>query len=677
MLKALLLLLCLLAATALRAQVWKPIGPPGGDVRALAADPSHLDRIFLGTADGHIFGSEDSGEHWSLLGRASARFDAVITAIVIDPRNSNVLFASSWTRDDVAGGGVFRSLDGGHTWNSAGLAGQAVRVLVMAPSDPDTLVAGTLDGVYRSLDASKSWQRISPEYHAELRNFDALAIDPRDSQILYAGTFHLPWKTTDGGRTWNPIHEGMIDDSDVMSILIDRADSRRVYASACSGIYRSDDSAVQWRKIQGIPYTARRTYAITQDPEQPEKVYAATSEGLWKTANGGMTWSRTTPASWVVNAVVTAGGHSNRVLIGTEKFGVLSSEDGGEHFQDANAGFNHRQILALTPDPNHAGRLLAVLAHAPEPILLTEDDGETWSEPGPGLRADQPSRVYVAPDDTWWVSLSGGGLMRFDQGTKRWIQAGAIPREPANVKVGRSRRPAREQNDPPTSARRLTGVARSSVKAQAFMDIVADMAFSSKGWYAATNRGLLVSRDSGLTWTRTPVGGLVTVSIQSVRVSTNGLRIRIASQRGLVFSDDGGKSWTWHDAPPNSGDVLVLDTNLNDENRLIAMCSDGLYFSRDAGRAWQHVASGLPSTAVQDFSAKGSRFVAAMRTGGLYVSADSGNTWDRLTGAAGNTIFAAVSFSNTGGELMAASVTDGIYRVELLGSAARGANVVE
>jgi len=262
----------------------------------------------------------------------------------------------------------------------------------MAPSDPDILVAGTLDGVYRSLDASKSWQRISPEYHAELRNFDALAIDPRDSQILYAGTFHLPWKTTDGGRTWNPIHEGMIDYSDVMSILIDRADSRRVYASACSGIYRSDDSAVQWRKIQGIPYTARRTYAITQDPAQPEKVYAATSEGLWKTANGGMTWSRTTPASWVVNAVVTAGSRSNRVLIGTEEFGVLSSEDDGEHFQDANAGFHHRQILALTRDPNHAERLLAVLAHAPERILLTEDDGETWSAPGAGLGADQPAR---------------------------------------------------------------------------------------------------------------------------------------------------------------------------------------------------------------------------------------------------------------------------------------------
>ena len=387
-----LIVLMLLAATLARAQAWSPLGPPGGDVRALAADPARPARIFLGTADGHIFGSEDSGAHWTLLGRASSRLDAVITAIVVNPRDGNVLFASSWTRDAVAGGGVFRSIDGGRTWSAAGLAGQAVRALAVAPSDPNVLVAGTLDGVYRSLDAAKTWERISPEHHEELRNLDSLAVDPRDPQTIYAGTYHLPWKTADGGRTWHPIHEGMIDDSDVMSLLIDQGNSRLIYASACSGIYRSDDSAAQWRKIQGIPYTARRTYAITQDPKQPASVYAATSEGLWKTADGGMTWRRTTPESWVVNTVAVAEGSPGRVLIGTEELGVLASDDGGEHFQDANAGFEHRQILALGLDAKRPGRVLAVLAHAPEPILATEDVGRTWLPRGPGLRAEQALR---------------------------------------------------------------------------------------------------------------------------------------------------------------------------------------------------------------------------------------------------------------------------------------------
>ena len=83
-------------------------------------------------------------------------------------------------------------------------------------------------------------------------------------------------------------------------------------------------------------------------------MYAATSEGLWKTADGGMTWRRTTPESWVVNTVVVAEGNPGRVLIGTEELGVLASDDGGEHFQDANAGFEHRQILALGLDAEAA-----------------------------------------------------------------------------------------------------------------------------------------------------------------------------------------------------------------------------------------------------------------------------------------------------------------------------------
>src|SRR5580692_5750048 len=96
--------LVLSAAVAAQAQTWKPLGPTGGDVRVMAADPSRPGRIFLGAADGHIFGSEDSGAHWTLLGRAGTRFDAVITAILVDPRDANVLFASAWTQDVSAEG---------------------------------------------------------------------------------------------------------------------------------------------------------------------------------------------------------------------------------------------------------------------------------------------------------------------------------------------------------------------------------------------------------------------------------------------------------------------------------------------------------------------------------------------------------------------------------------------
>ena len=589
-----------------------------------------------------------------LLGRASLRPDAVITAIVVDPRDGRVLLASSWTRDSAAGGGVLRSADGGRTWSGAGLAGQAVRTLAMAPSDPRVLVAGTLDGVYRSLDAAKSWARISPEGHEELRNLDSLAIDPRDPQIIYAGTFHLPWKTTDGGRTWRPIHDGMIDDSDVMSLRIDEEDPRRIYASACSGIYRSEDGAALWRKIQGIPYTARRTYAITQDPKRPASVYAATSEGLWKTDDGGMTWRRTTPESWVVNTVVVADASSGRVLIGTEELGVLASADGGEHFQDANIGFNHRQILALGLDPARPGHLLAVVAHAPEPILVTDDDGRSWSALGPGLRAERVLRVYATPDGAWWATLSGGGLMRYDAGRKDWEQTGTVRGEAADAKNTASRNGRKSRLGRQSGTQRL-------------LEVVTDLAFASKDWYAATSGGLLVSSDRGATWTRKPVGSLPPLPVQSVLVSSNGDRIRVVSLRGIIFSENGGSSWDWHDLPLPSGGAVALDVQPGDENTLIATARNGLYISRDAGKTWQQAASGLPFAPVQGFAATGGVFVASMRTGGLYISSDSGRTWNRGPGILGDVFFAALSPSREAGEpglFFAASSTEGLYRVE-------------
>lgn len=622
----------------------------------MATDPSRPGRIFLGTADGHIFGSEDAGAHWTLLGRASARLDAVITAIIVDPRDAKVLFASAWTQDPSAGGGVFRSEDGGRIWHNAGLTGQAVRALAMAASDPDILVAGTLDGIYRSRDASKSWERISPEHHEELRNLDSLAVDPRDPQTIYAGTFHLPWKTTDGGRNWRPIHDGMIDDSDVMSLFIDGSNPGRIFASACSGIYRSNNGAGQWRKIQGIPYTARRTYAITQDPKNPASVYAATSEGLWKTSDGGLTWRRTTPQSWVVNTVVVAGGRPGRVLIGTEQLGVLSSDDDGEHFQDANGGFFHRQILSLALDEEHSGRILAVLAHAPEPIVATDDNGKSWLPLGPGLRTEQMLRVYASPDG-WWASIEHGGLMRYDTQKKSWQRAGVLTGEAAAIAA-------------PAARGSHTSVDKIRTGPRLLQQIVNDMAFSSDHWFAATDAGLLTSDDRGASWALKPVGPLTTLPVRSVRVSSNGQRLWVVSLRGLVFSNDGGASWVWHDLPLKAGGAITLDVDREDEATMISIARNGLYISRDAGNTWQQAGSGLPSTPVQDFAVAGSIFLASMRTGGLYVSSDSGRTWSRVSGTLADGFFPAVITRSDAGVIFAASATDGLYAVEWNGLAA-------
>ena len=98
------------------------------------------------------------------------------------------------------------------------------------------------------------------------------------------------------------------------------------------------------------------------------------------------------------------------MVIGTEKLGVLVSDDNGKHFRASNDGFYHRQIVALALDPAQSGRILAVLANAPDPILATQDGGRTWSPLGPGLGTGNLRHVYASPDG-WWASLGRGGLV--------------------------------------------------------------------------------------------------------------------------------------------------------------------------------------------------------------------------------------------------------------------------
>jgi len=638
--------LVLLMAMPAAAQIWRPMGPPGGDVRSLGADPNDPQRVYLGTSDGHIFESRNGGATWRIVGRVGEQNDGVVTAILVDPRDSRRLYAASWSRNGNGTGGVYRSFDNGITWVPAGLKGHAVRALAQAVSDPDVLVAGTLDGVYRSRNAGDSWERISPEGHEEIRNLDSVAIDPRNPDIIYIGTFHLPWKTTDGGRRWFPIHDGMIDDSDVFSIVIDRTNPRRIYASACSGIYRSDNAGELWRKVQGIPYAARRTHVIRQDPKRPQTVYAGTTEGLWKTTDAGSSWRRLTPRTWVINALVIDPARPDRLVLGTEKLGVMVSDNSGESFHPANEGFYHRQIVSLALDRERPGRVLAVLTNAPEPVLATEDGGRTWSPLGPGLTAEGLLRVYATPAG-WWAALERGGLVRYDEQRKLWVRVGAVVGEAATLRDRRGR-PV-----PASGPRPL-------------QHVVVDMAFSRERWFAATPQGLLGSTDQGQTWSLFRLAPL-TLPVSSVRVSPDGQRLWIVSLRGMVFSRDGGQTWSWHDLPFGAGGASRLD--VADEATLLARAQKGLYISRDGGRKWALAASGLPHAPIHDLAVVGDVFLVSMETGGLYVSHDRGHNWTRIEGLLAEGYFPVITTAEGVSTVFAASATEGLYAVELQRSA--------
>jgi hypothetical protein len=178
------------------------------------------------------------------------------------------------------GGGVARSTDGGNTFTILkGIEGESVRALAIAPASPQILAVGNPDGVFRSIDGGQTWARITPPDHADLGTSSPSPSIPVDPNTMYVGTWHLGWKTVDGGQNWLPMHTGMIDDSDVMTLTVDRWKPQVVYATACTGIYRSEDAAGRWTKIKGIPSSSRRTRSFAQSPDDQNRLFAGTTEG--------------------------------------------------------------------------------------------------------------------------------------------------------------------------------------------------------------------------------------------------------------------------------------------------------------------------------------------------------------------------------------------------------------
>ena len=634
----------ILGAPSVRGQDWRPVGPPGGDVRSLAADPGDPRLLYLGVADGHIFGSRDGGEHWRLLGRVGTRLDGVVMAIVVDPRNPATLYAASQTLGS-DGGGVFCSDDGGRNWRSIGLVGQSVRALAQAASNPNILIAGTLQAVFRSSDAGKSWEQISPANHGDLRNFDSIAIDPTNPEIIYAGTYHLAWKTTNGGRQWAPIHAGMADDSDVMSISIDQREPQRVFASACSGIYRSESGGALWVKIRGIAPSAHRTHLLLQDPLQSQSLYSATTEGLWKSLDGGITWTRVTPATWSIEALVIHPKAPGRLVIGVEGSGVYVSDDAGKNFHAANEGFYHRQVIDLAIDRERPERMLIVLTNSVDVAMATQDGGRNWTRLGSGLSAHAVRRVYAAPD-SWWAALERGGLLRYDAQKNAWVKAGLIAgQEAPAAKPGK-------RSSKPLPARAAS---------RPVIQVVNDLAFTRELWWAATEEGVLASRDRGVTWAQVPLGSAAKLPVHSVHVSDDGGSIWLVSPRGVVLSHDRGKTWTSQEFGFTPRGRLRLSQR--DTNTLLMSSASGLYASTDAGQTWKSY--NPPDLWVRDVAPAGDALLLSTQKRGLYISYDRGETWDRLEGPTGESYFSALAELGASPTILAASPTEGLYALEV------------
>ena len=602
-----LAILALSLVSAAWAAPWAALGPDGGDVRSLAYDPQNPDHIFLGTSTGTLFSSTDGGHNWARFAHLGSGDDYVIDHIAIDPQHSNKIYAAAWSVENQRSGDLFRSDDAGKNWESIPyMHGKSIRAMAIAPSDAKTLVVGALDGVFRSSDAGKNWQKISLSSQ-DIHNVESIAIDPKNPDVVYAGTWHLAWKTSDAGATWQHINKGMIEDSDVFSIIVDSTNPSVVFASACSGIYKSQSAGGSFQKIQGIPFSARRTRVLKQDPSNPAIVYAGTTEGLWKTTDAGKTWNRVTSADVVVNDVMVDPRHSQRVMLATDRAGVLASDDAAQTFTASNHGYAHRYVTAILADKNDSNTFFVGVVNDREMggVFVSHDAGQHWQQKSKGLDGRDVFALQQATNGDL-VAGTNRGMFLLPRTGSEWSPINTIVNKAAASRTRKGAKSAKAE-------------VRSVLTAR-----VNDIEITPTTWLAATSAGLFTSSNQGKSWSGGPVIG----KQDFVSVQAHGKTIAVATHSTVLVSKDNGV--TWQDSSLSSLVTGIRGITITADGQIFVAAREGAF--RNPGTGWEHVQNGLPDKNISSitYDENSQRLLAtSTETGVLFESADSGHTWNR------------------------------------------------
>ena len=689
----------LLGAVWLPAEnAWTVVGPAGGDARALAAFPGEPKHLLLGTTNSWLYESMDEGGSWHRLAKLGSDDGFVLDSVVVDSADPATIYVGAWNNS--VDGGLWISHDRGKSWTEpVRLKGQPVHALAQAPSDSHILYAGTLEGVFRSSDGGATWTQISPPDSHEIHEIESLAVDPGNADTVYAGTWHLPWKTSDGGKTWRNIKQGLIVDSDVFSIIVDPEHSHTVYLSACSGIYKSENAGTLFRKIQGIPTEARRTRSLMQDPEKREVVYAGTTEGLYKTVNAGKTFERMTDADVVVNAVYVDPGDSNRVLLATDRSGVLTSQDGGAAFTPSNQGISERKVAAVLVDRDNPELLYAGVVNDKKygGVFRSSDGGAHWEQLGTGLDGRDVFSLAETKDGRIVAGTSHGIFVLDDGANPAGAGSLAGVGDPpaadggANAPTaGRAAAPAAGDSAVASAAGGAVPAADGSAGAPAALtweprnnivntvvktvtqthmhtkvniekqvqapaieleSPVNALDVSSDVWVAATGYGIVTSRDQGASWQGGPVMG----EGDYLSVTVQGETMAAARADGAVLSKDAGQSW-WPMGLPTML-TRIHRVAFSPDGTLWLGAREGVYYSRDLGKTWMWIHR-LPFRDVDDLSydAESKRILVSSRASDeVYAIDPKTMKWDWW-----QTGYDIVLIRAAGDRLVAASLDDGV-----------------
>lgn len=334
---------------------WRNIGPfRGGRSVASSGVVGQAMTYYMGSTGGGVWKTTDDGISWKNVSDGFFKTGSV-GAIAVSESNPNIVVVGMGEHAargvmTSMGDGVYKSSDGGKTWQHIGLdSSRHISDVVIDPKDPNTIFVSAQGaqygpcksrGIYKTIDGGSKWKQVL--FVDEITGASSLSMDMTNPQILYAAMWQherKPWtiqsggdrsglyKSTDKGETWQKLEYGLPKAFGKAGISVSRANNERVYAvieaeGDSSGVYRSDDAGVKWKQVNKERINVTRSWyymEIYADPQDENWVYVLNAPAM-KSIDGGRTFER----------ISTPHGDNHHLWINpNDHMKMINSNDGG------------------------------------------------------------------------------------------------------------------------------------------------------------------------------------------------------------------------------------------------------------------------------------------------------------------------------------------------------------
>ena len=411
--------------------VWRSVGPSnmGGRVTDVEGLPSPSKTFYAAAAAGGIWKTTNNG----ITFRSIFNDPRVVSMgdLAIAPSDPSQIWAGSGEEDSrnsiSPGGGIFKSTDGGDSWEFKGLREtQVIGRIVVHPLDPDIVFVAALGhiwdanperGLYRTTDGGETWELV--KFISDKAGFVDVAFRPDDPNTLFAASWERVrgpwflqsggpgsalWKSTDGGTTWTEVAGGGFpttmkgrigiamseSNPEIMFAMVEaeeEEDAREEDGSGGNGLYRSEDGGDTWEKVNDANSRPFYYSQVRVDPHDPDRVYFS-STPVQFSSDGGRTAGTTTSGIHVDHhAMWIDPVDPERIVVGNDGGVAITWDKGGN--------WRYLNTMAL-------GQFYDVSYNMETPYRVCgglQDNG-TWCAPS-RLARGQLSKYH-------WATISGG-----------------------------------------------------------------------------------------------------------------------------------------------------------------------------------------------------------------------------------------------------------------------------